>query len=72
MYFKVDFKLSRKYKTILLELIKEKPSITLVEISDYFKDNHNLSVGKSSVDRKLKDLKVSFKKKVTSIQRKIV
>lgn len=68
----VDFKLSGKYEVILLNLIKEQPSMTLVEISDYFLENHNLSVGKSSVDRKLKSLGISVKKKGTSIQRKIV
>ena len=67
----VDFKLSGKYESILLDIIKEKPSITLVEISKYFKDNYNLDVGKSSVDRKLKDLKISVKKKGITIQRKI-
>lgn len=67
----VDFKISGEYETILLNLIKEKPSLTLVEISDYFKENYDLSVGKSSVDRKLKSLGISVKKKGTSIQRKI-
>lgn len=59
----VDFKLSGKYESILLDIIKEKPSITLLEISTYFKENYNLDVGKSSVDRKLKDLKISVKKR---------
>lgn len=68
----VDFKLSGKYESILLDIIKEKPSITLLEISTYFKENYNLDVGKSSVDRKLKDLKISVKKKGTTIQRKIL
>ena len=67
----VDFKLSGKYEEVLLKLIKEKPSITLIEISNYFKEKHNFSVGKSSVDRKLKSLGISLKKKGTTIQRKI-
>lgn len=68
----VEFKISGKYESILLNLIKEKPSLTLVEISDYFKDNHDLSVGKSSVDRKLKSLGISVKKKGTLILRKMM
>ena len=59
----VDFKLSGKYETILLELIKKNPSMTLLEISIYFKENYDLSVGKSSVDRKLKSLGITVKKK---------
>lgn len=68
----VEFKLSGKYESILLNLIKKKPSLTLVEISEYFKDNHDLSVGKSSVDRKLKSLGISVKKKGILILRKMM
>ena len=66
----VDRKLSGKYELILINLIKERPSITLVEISDYFLYTYDFKVGKSSVDRKLSDLKITLKKKGTITQRR--
>lgn len=67
-----QYKLNGIYESYLLNLIKERPSITLNEISDYFLDTHGLSVGKSSVDRKLKALKITYKKSQTLIPRRIV
>lgn len=67
-----DSKISGENEKILLDLIKTNPSITLNQISDYFKEHHNLSVGKSSVDRVLKKLKITYKKNKTSGERKIM
>src|SRR5450432_1953100 len=52
------FKLTGIYEVYLIDLIKENPAITLNQISDHFKEHHNLSIGKSSVDRKLKSMKI--------------
>ncbi|MFN7039530.1 MAG: IS630 transposase-related protein [Alphaproteobacteria bacterium] len=69
---KSTYKLNGIYEVNLIDLIKENPSITLNEISDYFKDSHNLSVGKSSIDRKLKSMKITYKKSTTTIPKRIV
>lgn len=66
------FKISGNYELILLDLIEKKPDMTLIEISDHFNDNYNFKVGKSSVDRKLKSLKITYKKKQTITRRKTV
>ena len=64
-----DKKLTGKNTDILLDLIKSNPSITLNEIADIFKEKYNFQIGKSSIDRKLKSLKITYKKKHLSLEK---
>ena len=64
-----DRKLTGKNTDILLDLIKSNPSITLNEIVDIFNDRYNFQIGKSSIDRKLKSLKITYKKKHLSLEK---
>jgi len=54
----------------ILEWLANEPDLTLRELCDKYEAHFNITVGKSSMDRALKRMKVTFKKKAHMIPKK--
>jgi len=57
-------------ETHILEWLDNQSDLTLHELCDKYEAHFNIKVGKSSMDRALKRMKVTFKKKVHMIPKK--
>jgi transposase len=58
-------------RIFLTEIIAEKPDLTLKELCEYYEDKTGKKVSKSAMDRTLKKMGITRKKKFFTIRKKI-